>query len=115
MKDNGIIQTVKKLRLKVVAKRGHYPFTHRLLLRIFPFLIAALRGKTKLLHIADIIATDVGSHNNNCIFKIRSASAGVGKAAIVQNLQKSVKYFWMRFFYLIEKYHAIRARFYLFS
>ena len=55
-----------------------------------------------------MLAADVGSHDNNGIFKVYGTALSVGQAAVIQYLQQDVEYVRMGFFHFIQKNHAVR-------
>src|SRR3989344_583189 len=60
------------------------------------------------LHLVDVLRTDVRSHDNNRVFEIDDAALGVGKPAVVENLEKDVKDFRMCLLDLVEENHRVR-------
>ena len=59
-------------------------------------------------HLLDMLATNIGSHDDNSIFKVHSTTLSVGQTAVIQNLQQDVEHVRMGFFHFIQKNHAVR-------
>jgi len=50
-----------------------------------------------------MFGADVRGHDDDAILEIDHTALGVGKAAVVQNLQEDIKDFGMRLFYLVKE------------
>ena len=57
----------------------------------------------------DILAADIGSHDDHGVFKIHRPALAVGHAAVIQDLQQGVKDLGMGLFNLVKQDHRIGA------
>ena len=56
----------------------------------------------------DLQGRDIGSHDDDRVFKINDPPLAIRQATVVEDLQKHIKYIPMRFFDLIEKHNRVR-------
>ena len=71
----------------------HYNFFHR-------FVVLST-------HLLDMLATNIGSHHDNGIFKVHGSTLSIGQATVIQYLQQNIEYVRMGFFHFIQKNHAV--------
>ena len=92
------INTVNKLGTKECRKR---------------FLCSILRNKLALICKSGdrrrTLATCVGCHYNDSIFKINLSALCIGNLTVIKNLKKNIKHIGMRLFDLIKQNNRIRA------
>ena len=55
------------------------------------------------------VAPEVGGHDDDRVLEVHRAPLGIGKPAIVEDLEKYVEDVGMRLLYLVQKQHRVRA------
>src|SRR5262245_54389669 len=93
VEDNNLIDSIQEFRLESVAQRRHDLPLH--------FLAVCAS------QILDILAAEIGGHNDNRVLSIDRPALTIGYAAVFEDLQQGVKHVWVTFFDLVEQHHRV--------
>src|SRR4030095_1841791 len=93
VEDDRLVDSVQKFRFKRFAQRGVDAM----------FQLLAILGA----ELENILAAEIGGHDNDRVFEIYGPALAVGHAAVLENLQERVKDIGMRLFDFIEKHDRI--------
>ena len=93
VEDDGLIDAVEELGAEVGPEGFEDPG--------FPLLL--------VIDIHDILAADVGGHDEHGVLEIHGAALAVGDAAVIQHLEEHVEDIRVGFFHFIEQHYAVRA------
>ena len=99
VEDDHVIHPVEELGPEMLPQFA----THRLLDRA-PRRIARLRAGFH-----DVLAADVGGHDDHRVAEIHGAALAVGEPAVVQDLEQEVEDVRVRLLDLVEQHHAVGA------
>src|SRR3990167_3481723 len=106
IKDNYFVDAVEELGAEVVFERLlNLFFSYDVILRI----ALPTRGKAELFHLVDMCGAHIARHDDDGVAEVDLAAFGIGERTRVEHLQEDVKHLRMRFFYLVEQQHGIRA------
>ena len=101
--DDDLVNAIQELRPECFLER---------LLNFVVVIARAVVGcgpKAQCAGLAIEFSAKVGSHNQHRVAEIHHAALPVREAAVIEDLQQRIPNFRVRFFDLVEKYHAIGA------
>ena len=58
--------------------------------------------------IQQIVCSDIGGHNQDCILKVNGSALRIRNPSVIQHLQKHIKYVRMRLFDFIKQDNTVR-------
>ena len=91
LEDEDVVHPVQELRLEVEPERLHDPVPQ-------DFFVADL---------GDILAADVGGHDDDGVLKVHRPAVAVGEAAVVQDLEQRVEDLRVGLFDLVKQHHGV--------
>ena len=98
---DGLVDAVEEFRTD-----GLLEHLHHLCACLVENLLAVV--VVDFLHLTlDILAAQVGRHDNDGVLEVHRAPLVVGQPAIVEHLQEDVEHVGMSLLYLIEKHHGV--------
>ena len=93
VENDHVVHAVQELRFKMLPHGLHDPPTHFLLV---------------VLDVLDILAADVGGHDDHGVLEVNGPPLAVGQPAVVEQLQKRIEHLGMRFFDLVKEHYRVR-------
>ena len=88
MEDNDVVDAIQKLRFEMFAQHLRHGFSHLLL--VFAYFLYLARA-------------EIGSHNQNGVLEIDSASFRIRQTAVIQDLQQHIEHITVRLFDFVEQ------------
>mmetsp|Transcript_8673 Transcript_8673/g.17171 ORF Transcript_8673/g.17171 Transcript_8673/m.17171 type:complete len:240 (+) Transcript_8673:422-1141(+) len=127
LKDNDVIKAVEKLRAEVSSHITHDVLLSLLHSRIATSVVVfgvrvSLRAMCDLAafdHLFSssfdqILATNIGGHDDDCVTEVHQSTLTISKATIVKHLKQHIENITVRLFNLIKKNHSVRTALYSF-
>ena len=62
-----------------------------------------------------LAASDIGRHNDDCVFEVNSSSLIISQSSVIKKLKQNVENIRMCFFDFIKEHYAVRFAAYCFS